>query len=127
MCPTWTQTAQFQGGTLGAEQLSPALVHTAEKDDAMLEPRKIRARLWAVVIHSHDPSSCQAVVKVLEAIACASLVVGSSRMGVTVLFTRETLLTGLNTLPASYSTLPEGQLLSGVTRGGRWHLNPVQN
>lgn len=63
-----------------------------------------------MVIHSHGPSSCLAVVKVLEAIACASLVVGSSRMGVTVL-TGETLLTGFDTLPASYSTLLEGQLL----------------
>lgn len=28
--------AQFQGGTLGAEQLSPALVHTVEMDGAMV-------------------------------------------------------------------------------------------
>lgn len=54
---------------LGAEQLCPALGHTAKKEESWLEPRKGHARLWGVVIHSHGPSSCRAVVKVLAVIA----------------------------------------------------------
>lgn len=54
----------------------------------------------AAVIHSHDPSSCWALVKVLEVIACASLVVGIQQDGGDCPY-RETLLTGFNTLSAS--------------------------
>lgn len=71
---------QFQSGMLGIEQLK-------RKVQLWLEPRKVNARLWAMVIHSHGASSCQAVV--LAVIAYASLVVGIQQEGGDCLLYRE--------------------------------------